>query len=336
MSPPQVLDVFKVCRWPRRVDAARGRATSCRPQEQSMQMKVLRQFSGATVRRVVDRSCSHVPEHAHEWPVLSLFVVGAYSNLTEIGETFIAAPSAILYRAGAAHRNTVGSTGFEQIEIEFDPLWLGRGRLPDVPVSRWVGGRAGAEVRTLVRVCSLDVDEERLRAAVRQFVERASREPARAAPAWVGAVTRRLREDASVRVDHLADEVGRHPSWLGAAYKLATGEGPLQAAARFRVEQAVRMLRETALSGACIAAEAGFCDQSHMHRAFRRVLGRVPSAVRTDRRYFRQVYERAESETYSSRTAHDGFDWPSGVTAIDGRRFPSIPGSRGRDGTAGG
>jgi hypothetical protein len=40
-----------------------------------------------------------VPEHAHDWPVLSLFVIGGYSNRTEIGETFIAAPSAILYRA---------------------------------------------------------------------------------------------------------------------------------------------------------------------------------------------------------------------------------------------
>jgi AraC-like DNA-binding protein len=252
-------------------------------------MEVLRQFIGATIRRVVDRSCSSVPEHAHERPVLSLFVVGGYSNLTEIGEAVIAAPSAILYRAGAAHRNTVGPTGFEQIEIEFDPPWLGRRRLPDVPVSRWVGGRAGAEVRTLARLCSEDVDEERLRAAVRQFVERAAREPARAAPAWVGAVTRRLREDPSARVERLADDVGRHPSWLGAAYKRATGEGPLQAATRFRVERAVRMLRETDLPAACIADEAGFCDQSHMHRAFRRVLGRAPSAVRTDRRCFRQV-----------------------------------------------
>ncbi len=247
-----------------------------------------REFSGASIRRVVDRSGASVPEHAHDWPVLSLFVIGGYSNRTEIGETFIATPSAILYRAGAAHRNTVASTGFEQIEVEFDPAWLGCHCLPDVPVARWIGGRAGAEARTLVRVCSQETDEERLRAAVRRFVELASREPERRSPRWLGAVTRRLSENTSLTVDELAGEVRRHPSWLGTAYKLATGEGVLQAAARLRVEVAVRLLRETDLSCAHIAADAGFCDQSHMNRAFRRVLGRPPSVVRDDRRNFRQ------------------------------------------------
>jgi len=249
--------------------------------------KMLREFSGASVRRVVDRSFALVPEHAHGWPVLSLFVVGGYSNRTEIGEAFIAAPSAILYRAGAAHQNTVASTGFEQIEIEFDPRWL-RCRLPDAPVSRWVGGRAGAHTRTLVRVCSQEADEARLRAAVQWFVEQATREPEHPFPGWIDTITRRLGEDTSLRVDDLAGEVGRHPSWLGTAYKRATGEGVLQTAARFRVELAARLLRETNLSSACIAVEAGFCDQSHMSRSFRRVLGRSPSAVREDRRDFRQ------------------------------------------------
>jgi AraC family transcriptional regulator len=127
-----------------------------------------------------------------------------------------------------------------------------------------------------------------LRAAVQQFVERVSRKLERTPPSWVGTITRRLNEDTSLRVDDLAAEVGRHPSWLGTAYKRATGEGVLETAARFRVELAARLLRETNLAIACIAIEAGFCDQSHMNRAFRRVLGRSPSAVRSDRRGFRQ------------------------------------------------
>lgn len=251
-------------------------------------METLREFTGATLTRVIDRSASLVPEHAHEWPVLSLFVIGAYSNQTEIGEAFIAAPSAILYHARAAHQNTVAGMGFEQIEIEFDPHWLGRERLPDVPVSRWVGGRAGAAARALVKICSGENDEARLRAAVQRFVELASREPDRASPNWVDTITRRLSEDTSLKVDDLASEVGRHPSWLGTAYRRATGEGVLQAAARFRIERAARMLRESDLPSASIAVEAGFCDQSHMHRVFGRLLGRSPSTVRAERRYFRQ------------------------------------------------
>jgi AraC family transcriptional regulator len=68
---------------------------------------------------------AHVPEYAHDRPVLSIFVLGGYLNQTELGQRLIDGPSATLYRAGSAHGNTALSVGFEQIEIEFDPEWLG-------------------------------------------------------------------------------------------------------------------------------------------------------------------------------------------------------------------
>ena len=229
-----------------------------------------------------------MPQHAHDWPVLSLFVIGGYLNQTELGETFIAGPSAVLYRAGAAHQNTIASAGFEQIEIEFDPAWLGHTLLPRAPVSRWLGGRAGAEARALAQVCGQETAEQRLRVAVQRFLQRARREPERAPPNWLATITQRLREDTTLKVSDLARQVSRHPSWLGAAYRRATGEGLLETAARLRVERAAYLLRETDRSSACVAVEAGFCDQSHMNRTFRRMLGRLPSAVREDRQGFRQ------------------------------------------------
>jgi len=49
------------------------------------------------------------------------------------------------------------------------------------------------------------------------------------------------------------------------------------------------LLRETNEPFASVALDAGFCDQSHMNRTFRRLLGRPPSAVRKDRERIRQV-----------------------------------------------
>lgn len=245
-------------------------------------------LSGAIVRRVVDRSNADVPEHAHDWPVLSLFVMGGYRNRTELGETFIAGPSAILYRAGTTHANVTTSMGFEQIEIEFDPAWLGRALLPDVPVLRWLGGRTAAKARALALVCGRDVHEDLLRTAVRGFLEIANVEPEPSRARWLDVVVRRLRENASVKVSDLAHEVGIHPSWLGTAYRRAMGETLQQTAARLRVERAAHLLRESEESDACVAAEVGFCDQSHMIRTFRRVLARLPSMVRNDRHHFRQ------------------------------------------------
>jgi AraC family transcriptional regulator len=230
-----------------------------------------------------------VPEHAHDWPVLSLFVSGSYLNETEVGEKFISGPSAVFYRAGAGHRNTTAAVGFEQIEIEFDPSWLGCRLLPRLPVMLWVGGRVGKEERYLAHACQTEASENRLRAALQRFLEGASGLPKREPASWIGTMTRRLREDTTLKISDLAIEARRHPSWVGSAYRHATGEGLQETAARFRVERAARLLRETDQPYASIAFEAEFCDQSHMNRTFRRVLGRSPAAVREDRRDFRQT-----------------------------------------------
>ena len=250
-------------------------------------LRALPSFSGASVRRVVYRSDARIPEHAHDWPLLSLFVMGGVLTETELGETFTAAPAAVFFRSGASHRNVMGPAGFEQIEIEFDPTWLKHTKLPDAPVSQWAGGRARADARRLVQLCS--TSEDGFRAALGDLLQKMNARETRAAPDWVGAVTQRLRADPSLSAIELAANVQRHPSWLGTAYRRATGEGLQETAARFRVERAAQLLRESDQSFAAIAADAGFCDQSHMNRTFRRLLGRLPSDVRSDRAAFRQV-----------------------------------------------
>jgi AraC family transcriptional regulator len=250
---------------------------------------VLRSFSGACIRRVIDRSHARVPEHAHDWPVLSLFVLGSYVNETEIGERFIAGPSAVFYRSGAGHRNTTAAVGFEQIEIEFDPCWLGHRVHPSLPVMLWVGGCVGRQARDLAHACEVEASEKLLREALQRFLEGAIRQPEREPASWIGTMTRRLSEDTTLRISELALEARRHPSWVGGAYRQATGEGLQETAARFRVERATRLLRESDQPFSAIALEVGFCDQSHMNRTFRRVLGRSPTAVRQDRRNFRQA-----------------------------------------------
>jgi AraC family transcriptional regulator len=249
--------------------------------------RVLRSFTGAHIRRVVDRSNAIVPEHAHDWPVLSIFVMGSYSSRTEIGHASIAGPSAVLYRAGAAHRNWIGSTGFEQIEIEFDPVWLGGQSLPATPVTRWTGGGAAYATRELARTCACGADEALVRSAVSRFLEVARHQVPRPRPAWVDWVDQRLRNDPDLKLKELARALGRHPSWLGMAYRRATGEAMGGAAARLRLEQAAKLLRESDETLALVAAAAGFCDQSHMNRTFRRMVGRSPSDVRTDRLFMR-------------------------------------------------
>src|SRR5260370_25822687 len=170
---------------------------------------MVRNLRGAYVRRVIDRSGANVAEHAHDWPVLSIFVPGGYRNQTELGEVSIAGPSAILYRAREAHSNRVGPLGFEQIEIEFDPDWLGRTLIPTVPVTQWFGGPAGAESRSLARLCGFEGDEDRLRAALRQFVHSASRQTQLHATSRIHTITQRSSENPILGAKDLAPAAQR-------------------------------------------------------------------------------------------------------------------------------
>ena len=137
-------------------------------------------------------------------------------------------------------------------------------------------------VRGLARACLAATDPSELRGVLQGFIGATSWQPTVPRPDWTREVERRLRADPGLGVRDLAREIGRHPVWLASAYRAATGEAPSEAAARFRVERAAHLLRESEEAPAAIALEAGFCDQSHMIRTFRRLIGRLPSAVRAD------------------------------------------------------
>jgi hypothetical protein len=66
-------------------------------------------------------------------------------------------------------------------------------------------------------LCLLEADEQRLRAALRRFVQSTHTQAVREAPSWVEVIHRRLRDDTTLAINDLAREVGRHPSWLGTA-----------------------------------------------------------------------------------------------------------------------
>jgi AraC family transcriptional regulator len=259
------------------------------------EMSVLLDFRGVRVRRVLDPSRAVVAEHAHDWPMISLYVMGGYRNVTDCGEREIAGPSMVFYRPGAGHRNVAGETGFEQIEIEFDPAWLGASALPPQAVLTRVGGTCGALARSVAVQCDAGFSEAELRNSIRRLLSLARLEPARPIDTWINSVTTRLRADPGRRIAELAREVGRSPAWIGPAYRSLIGEGLQEVAARFRVERAARLLRESEQPLCAIAIEAGFCDQSHMNRTFRRVLGRLPTAVRRDRQFFRREVDGGEA-----------------------------------------
>jgi AraC family transcriptional regulator len=116
------------------------------------------------------------------------------------------------------------------------------------------------------------------------FASRARMAPrARVPPAWLERLRDRLEASFRERpqIGDLAREAGVHPVSLARAFREHFGESPGECLRRLRVEWAARELRSrSARALAEIALDAGFSDQSHFHRVFRRLTGNSPGAFR--------------------------------------------------------
>lgn len=84
----------------------------------------------------------------------------------------------------------------------------------------------------------------------------------------------RLDEDISLA--QLAGETGLSPFHFARLFKKSTGCTPHAYVTRCRVERARQLLLQSPASITHVALEVGFCDQSHLSRHFRRLLGLTP------------------------------------------------------------
>lgn len=243
-------------------------------------------LGGAHVSRIMHPPGQRIAAHEHDWPVLTLYRLGGYCERGDDARVVFDGPSVVFHPAGAAHADEIGDSGLETLAMTFEPAWLkpqARAVLP--ACTRWEpGGPIAAAARALADVwLERDVDEARLRGRTSAFLLAAfGRAHSRAAaPIWAGKLVAAL-EQKSASTSILAQSFARHPAWLARAYRAWRGEGIAETLRRRRVERAALRLRVGDAPLADVAAECGFCDQSHMNRSFRAVLGRTPLDVRRE------------------------------------------------------
>ena len=105
-------------------------------------------------------------------------------------------------------------------------------------------------------------------------------------PRWLTEAVEYLRAH---RLDHIsltdvATNVGVHPSRLAHQFRARLGVSPGEYVRRLRLEWAAQRLRDDdGASIAEVALHAGFYDQSHFSRMFRRHFGLAPAAWRRSR-----------------------------------------------------
>jgi len=90
------------------------------------------------------------------------------------------------------------------------------------------------------------------------------------------------RLDQPIRNQDLADVVGLSISHFGRRFKASFGMSPRDYLIRARVERAKTLMRDRNTPLSQVALDCGFCDQAHMCRLFRAVVGNTPSRWRRE------------------------------------------------------
>jgi AraC family transcriptional regulator len=217
---------------------------------------------------------------------LAFVVDGAVCKTFPRASTTLSCGSIASIPAGAAHSSSFGDRGCTVLVIRGA---TGADSLLGSLVACRTEARAGVStslglqlVRELERPDSysgLAVEGlalELLACAGRAVEHEAPRGP------WVEAV-RELIHDATPRVPSLQElgtAVGRHPAQVARAFRVEHGLGVGAYARALRLEWATNAVVSTADPLARIAADAGFADQSHFTRWFKRHHGSTPGRYR--------------------------------------------------------
>ena len=94
----------------------------------------------------------------------------------------------------------------------------------------------------------------------------------------IAQAVRRLRDgfDQTLRIEHLAEELGMSPSSFHYHFKAVTEMSPLQFQKQLRLQEARRLMLGEDLDAATAGYRVGYDDASHFNREYKRLFGRPP------------------------------------------------------------
>jgi AraC family transcriptional regulator len=230
--------------------------------------------------------------HVHEAASFCLVLQGRFTH-THRGESLRCEPRSLLfYRAEEPHAEAFEAGGARCFIIELSAPW--QARLSELDGGRSRSGclmrgpatnlawRAYRELREPDSFASLFIEGLTLE-LVGEVLRQGGSLPAGARGSTAMDRARELIDSAAPGTASLAGiaaVLGMHPVHVAQAFRRAHGCSVGQYARRLRLDRACRRLATSRDPLTEIAIEAGFCDQSHMTREFRRALGTTPARYR--------------------------------------------------------
>jgi AraC family transcriptional regulator len=230
------------------------------------------------------------PAHVHDRPLFCVVLDGSYQEINR-GRTHDCTPSTMLFHAAhEEHLERFGSSGGRSLIVEIEPAWYARVEevaRGGVHTSACDGGALRLAGTKLYREFTASDDasplmiEGLMLEMMGEFLR--LRQPATAhPPRWLGSVRDYLHANFARRLtlELIGRAAGAHPVHVAQTFRRFHHCTIGEYLRRLRVDFACRELASSNRSISEIAISAGFSDQSHFNRAFKRELGMSPSHFR--------------------------------------------------------
>jgi AraC family transcriptional regulator len=232
---------------------------------------------------------AHLPRHCHERAYFCLIRRGTYRE-EYVGRQRFCGPHMLAFHPPMeVHAEHIDAEEVCSFNIEITALWARGFPGGSLPLSRPFDCNAGPAVGLAVRIldefehydASSPLIVEGLMLELLGVSDRQMRGEA-GLPRWLRGVSDLLRERCadSWTLTDVASEAGVHPGYLASAFRRHFGCTIGEFIRRQRIALACRALADGDTPLADVALLAGFADQSHFTRTFKRQLGLTPAAYR--------------------------------------------------------
>lgn len=230
---------------------------------------------------------SALPWHEHDDAYLCLVAAGSYTQHGSGRDTDCRHGLLLVHPRGHRHANRFPNEGARCLS-----MFLSAELADDAGVRRLLGDHRALQLPgadLLLRrlehelAASDDAAALALHSAVLELVAQACRlDDAAGRPVWLKRVLERLHDDplATPSLRELAALAGVHPAHLARRFQQAQGVSVGEYQRGLRIGVARKALTEGTRPIAAVAAEAGFTDQSHFARVFKRMTGQTPRDFR--------------------------------------------------------
>lgn len=258
------------------------------------QMLAKREVDGFVLTETSYQPGLQIPKHSHEDAYFCLVRNGTFSE--KLGDTVRICKSSVVnfHPAGEVHSDSFDEAGGRCLNVQVGTRWLNRARdcgaRFDTPEQFQGGLFSGLAGRLFKELYEKDETSSLvIEGLVLEILGEAARRLSpveRRRPAWIDKVREIIHAGhaESLSLSLIADSVGLHPVHVAREFRRHNNCTIGEYVRQVRVNSACQKLTISNSPIAEIAHAAGFVDQSHFCKTFKRLTGQTPSEFRSAHR----------------------------------------------------